>query len=81
MNNSSNLPPSTCTCHLPNQVGGEQHQTEKVKKDIQWMSFDSGAEKSTLAVDRLQSLFQKSLTLKCHIKTIDATLQHCNIHW
>ena len=30
MNNSSNLPPSTCTCHLPNKVGGEQHQTEKV---------------------------------------------------
>ena len=33
MNNSSNLPPSTCTCHLPN----------KVKKSIQWMLFDSGA--------------------------------------
>ena len=44
-----------------------------VKKDIQWMSFDSGAEKSTLAVDRLQSLLQKSPTfevryLKCNIK-------------
>ena len=54
MNNSSNLPPSTCTCHLPN----------KVKKDIQWMSFDSGAVKSTLAVDRLSSLLQSSSLLK-----------------
>ena len=54
MNNSSNLPPSTCTCHLPN----------KVKKDIQWMSFDSGAVKSMLAIDRLSSLFQKFLTFE-----------------
>ena len=61
MNNSSNLPPSTCTCHLPN----------KVKKSIQWMLFDSGAKEissgyfaSTLAVDRLQSLLQKSLTFE-----------------
>ena len=54
MNNPSNLPPSTCTCHLPN----------KVKKDIQWMSFDSVAVKSMLAIDRLSSLFQKSLTFE-----------------
>ena len=46
----------------------ENHQrdgdADTVKKDIQWMSFDSGAEKSTLAVDRLQSLLQKSLTFE-----------------
>ena len=44
-----------------------------VKTNIQWMFVDSGAEKSTLAVDRLQSLLQKSPTfevryLKCNIK-------------
>ena len=64
MNNSSNLPPSTCTCHLPN----------KVKKSIQWMLFDSEAEKSTLAVDRLQSLLQKSLTFEVSYKKL--TLLH-----
>ena len=35
-----------------------------VKKDFQLKSFDSEAEKSTLAVDRLQSLLQKSLTFE-----------------
>ena len=41
------------------------------------MSFDSGAEKSTLAVDRLQSLLQKSLTFEVSYKKL--TLLHCYI--
>ena len=32
--------------------------------NIQWMFIDSEAEKSMLAIDRLQSLLQKSLTFE-----------------
>ena len=45
--------------------------------NIQWMFIDSGAEKSTLAVDRLQSLLQKSLTFEVSYKKL--TLLHCYI--
>ena len=41
------------------------------------MLFDSEAEKSTLAVDRLQSLFQKFLTFEVSFKKL-MTL-HCYI--